>query len=368
MGARDALEDSDCTLLDLRREPGNAKATDGFHRQHHVEDQRWSHAKLYRMKRGRTERVLVTSANFSPSAWGDAASNGSLHIRNFELGVALDDVAWPFENLGSLYPGRASVTEATVPTTAARIGWAQASWDGTQVVVDVRCLEPALLEGALVTSDQQQFPLPAFSTTQGFERSVLVFFPSQGTPRFVELQCGDERLTVIVSDNRPMAEQEDGTPPDGLDADTYQARLDEQLFEQYGGPAADDDGDDPVDHDGLPPPVPGIDEGTGVEGIEEVPGPDDIIAIAAAKRTDSYQVAAQATARVLLSMVDGWWSRMGRARQREPEGFEVDMLTRDGQRLIEALDRLAKRQNARSIGARLAAEELRTLTTMGSAS
>jgi hypothetical protein len=38
------------------------------HDSHNPDDPRWSHAKLYLLQRGRTCRLLVTSANFSTAA------------------------------------------------------------------------------------------------------------------------------------------------------------------------------------------------------------------------------------------------------------------------------------------------------------
>ena len=57
--------------------------------EHQQTDPRWSHAKLYELCQGARRRLLITSANLSRAAWGDAQANGELVIDNFELGVLL---------------------------------------------------------------------------------------------------------------------------------------------------------------------------------------------------------------------------------------------------------------------------------------
>ena len=47
----------------------------------------------------RSRRLLVTSANFSTAAWGRQNEDGKLTIENFELGVCVEQDAWPFDDL-----------------------------------------------------------------------------------------------------------------------------------------------------------------------------------------------------------------------------------------------------------------------------
>ncbi len=79
---------------------------DSFHEEHHPADPRWSHAKLYHFRRGRSQRLLVTSANFSMAAWGTPGTDGSLSIENFEFGVCLN--RWPGRSLTCSHSARAS--------------------------------------------------------------------------------------------------------------------------------------------------------------------------------------------------------------------------------------------------------------------
>src|SRR5262249_43623277 len=98
-GTLKTLTEVDATLLKLRYEPNDPDETDCFHEDHRPADDRWSHAKVYSFKRGTSRRLLVTSANFSPAAWGRQKENGDLTIENFELGVCVEQAIWPFSNL-----------------------------------------------------------------------------------------------------------------------------------------------------------------------------------------------------------------------------------------------------------------------------
>lgn len=97
---------------------------------------RWSHAKLYGFKKGMARRLLLTSANFSPSAWGDRNThNGPLTITNFELGVLLEDGCdWstiPWLNITSTaLTDNIRITEPR--TRATRL---TATWNGTHISI-----------------------------------------------------------------------------------------------------------------------------------------------------------------------------------------------------------------------------------------
>ena len=62
--------------------PKEARLTE----KHREGDERWSHGKLYLLRNRRKRMLLVTSANWSASAWGA----GRVPPRNFELGVAFE--------------------------------------------------------------------------------------------------------------------------------------------------------------------------------------------------------------------------------------------------------------------------------------
>ncbi|MGB8293842.1 MAG: hypothetical protein WCG85_00285 [Polyangia bacterium] len=135
-----SLTGADATLLHLRHGPDSRSETDLFHDEHRATDDRWSHAKVYSLRRGRSRRVLVTSANFSTSAWGSESADGDLTIENFELGVCLAKGVWPFEHLAPFDDTREAATESDVPgRSASWISWAEADWNGKTVEIKCRC-------------------------------------------------------------------------------------------------------------------------------------------------------------------------------------------------------------------------------------
>jgi hypothetical protein len=118
----------------------------GFHAEQHPADDRWSHAKLYLLRRGTSRRVLLTSANFSQAAWGMEKSDGELTIENFELGVCIEQAIWPFEHLEQFPSDVTPATVLVVPSfRIPNISWARANWNGKKVSVSFRCEPPDTL-------------------------------------------------------------------------------------------------------------------------------------------------------------------------------------------------------------------------------
>src|SRR5688572_10487566 len=84
-----------------------------------------------RQHRHISARLLITSANFSPAAWGKPNREGELVIENFELGVCIEQAAWPLTALEPFADMTGVATISTLPPRGtALITWAQASWDG----------------------------------------------------------------------------------------------------------------------------------------------------------------------------------------------------------------------------------------------
>jgi hypothetical protein len=124
-----------------------------------------------------------------------------------------------------------------------------------------------------------------------------------------------------------------------VDVDVAQTLRDALLFEQYGGVVASETaGDESA-------------ESVGEES--EGAGPEC---------PDSYSVPAFVLARRHLGVVDNWADRAEGTAAGEAGVLERQWLRRDGELLIGAFERQAKRDGekepGRAIGARLAAEEL----------
>ncbi len=360
-----ALLEAKGKILRLWQEVDDPDLSDRFHEDHRHTDDRWSHAKVYGFQRGNSRRVLVTSANFSLAAWGSEAPNGDLTIENFELGVCLDRAVWPFDDLESFDDPRDAATVLQLPRQgAATITWAQAAWDGKRVCVDCRCEAGAPLDGAF-QAGQKWISIGEWkAATGGRLRSAKVPWPvAEPSPSTVRLTSGAETVTVDIFDRRPPLERELSVPPE-VDPNLAETLRDELLFEQYGGHAAPDS----IAEEGEPnrkgrKPGEGSDEDDWIEGIDPDPETDDRDEAA---RQDSYAVPAFVLARRHLGVVDNWAEQVERVTSRRAADFERAWLRRDGELLCEAFKRQAvrderrdaKADRTRSIGAKLAAEEL----------
>jgi hypothetical protein len=335
------LTGAGASLLHLCHEPDGYEETDIFHEEHRPADTRWSHAKVYSFKRGTSRRLLVTSANFSTSAWGSESRDGELTIANFELGVCVEQAAWQrFEDLEAFEDENNAATVSELSSRSEGfIPWAQAVWDGKQVYVDCRCKAKGDIDGKINSGGEWTTITDWTVGTDDRLRSAQVsWVDAKRPPSLVQLTYEQETLSVAVFDERPMAERENCIPPE-VDENAAQTMRDELLFEQYGGRiAADDGGEGSIDSDNEP---------------------DAEYESAGAGRPDSYAVPAFVLARRHLGVVDNWASQVKRSATRGTAEFEREVLRRDGELLIEAFKRQADRDDKKgAIGAKLAAEEL----------
>jgi len=360
------------SLLHLNHEQNDDENTDRFHEEHRSADNRWSHAKVYLLRRGTSRRLLVTSANFSPSAWGSEGSDGELTIENFELGVCVVQAAWPFDSLEAFENAEdaATVSMLTSSDSPGLITWAQAEWDGKQVVVKCRRAGNRDVAGEIKRGRESISITNWTMAADGRLCSAQISWSdTKEPPSFVQLTCELETMSVPVFDNRPQPEREDSLPPE-VDDDFAQTMRDELLFEQYGGRVAADleenettniDEDEESINDRselntIPDGSAGTDDGV----IKQEPEDDDMEGESG--RADSYAVPAFELARRYLRVVDNWAVQVKRAAMRGTAMFERRVLKRDGQMLTEAFQRQVKRDDKKgaewAIGAKLAAEEL----------
>ena len=332
-----------CTLLQLRLEPGNDWKSNPFHSEHRSTDERWSHAKLYAFQRGKSHRLLLTSANFSQAAWGGQAANGDLRIDNFELGVCLEWACWPLDELQKF----ADVQDAATSTvklgrSPCWISWAAASWDGKFIRVEYRSQAPVF--GEILS---RKAPLHITRWQSGKDdmfTAQLRWSDVEHVPHSVALHCETQTLNVPVFDTRELAERELTYPEELSDLDV-QALCDQLLLERYGGKAVPDDGAEfGMDADANDEPRAEI---ASVDAAGETVGD--------AGATDSYAVTTFVMARQMLGIVDHWAEMVAQARAGSSP-FILEGLQRDGHLLRAALHRRSLQDGG--TGARLAAEEL----------
>lgn len=332
----------------LRLEPQIDKENQGtsFHQSHHPQhDGRWSHAKLYLLRRGTTRRLLVTSANFSSSAWGIPHTDGSLGIRNFELGVFLRQLEWPTaEPVEFLDVSDAWVVKRPVSAEAGLLEWAQANFDGTQLVVECRFNgNPNGELVARVCVAGKTLDLKKWQKSGNLWRITMDLPDGQEVPASVQLIEGGLVLEIPTQDLRDPATIPLPDIPE-VDPSRAQALRDELLLEAYGGVFEDAPNDSPV---------PGIEE----PDQDQVDDMERMVSSA-----DSYAVPAVVEARKMMACVDGWVKRMNAALSRADTG-EQKRLRQDGTALVDVFERRTKRRRqigmgSLAIGSKMASQEL----------
>lgn len=325
------------SLLQLRYEPNDNKQTDHFHDDHKTSDNRWSHAKVYAFKRGNSQRLLLTSANFSKAAWGEKMQSGELNIENFELGVCVEQAAWPFEHLTEFEDSQNAATSADMLLRSSRlISWVQATWDGKVILVECRSAQGVTGQ---VISRNKPLTITQWKTgADGLRVAKIRWIDAKRQPASVLLRCASEKLNVVVFDARRLAERESSFP-DEVDESSVLAIRDKLLFEQYGGKAVIDTESD-----------------LDLFMDDEYENMDDC-AKDQSGQADSYSVEAFVTARQHLQVVDNWAAQVTQAKHGSGK-FILEILQRDGRLLMAAFNRQAERNGSDETGARLAAEEL----------
>lgn len=287
-----------------------------FSKEHRDGDERWSHAKLYLLRKGKQRWLLVTSANWSPSAWG-----ASKPPRNFELGVAflsdwkeLEAVAGEFD---SDIPPHLTDPERKPPES--KLQWAEASWDGKCIALRARSADRMAAINAVVTFTGGKDDTVALV---GSEASMPWSDPVC-TPLIANFTQGSEALEIHVLDLRPLSELVK-TPLPEVDPAVEKALREAFLLQRYGGQVVD------------PEPIPGP-GGTRRQGL-------------ATGSVADYTVQAWIDARAAFGVVDAWSAALDEARA---ELSMFDRVQMDGHALQSLY---AGRGDAAS---QLAADELR---------
>lgn len=353
-----ALTRSGSKLLHLRYGSNDEDNQNLFHNDHRSADTRWSHAKVYSFNRGRSQRLVVTSANFSTSAWGNESLDGQLIIENFELGVCIEQTNWHlFDELGEFEEPLIAATVANLPIrSSALIMWAQAVWDGRNVKIECRCKADLKLKGNL-DGGRKSRPITRWKiSAEGMRRSVLVrWSDAKRPPLLVHLTCELETVSIPVFDGRPQSKDRIDTVPPELGENDMQMLRDELLFEEYGGRYVADEDQDPDSSRSDS-------TDSGSDDVTFRDDGDEDIGQGGGGYSDSYAVPAFELARDRLRVVDNYTDRVKCAAKCKTSAFERKMLRRDGELLVEAFKRQAQRDKKKgaelAIGSELASQEL----------
>jgi hypothetical protein len=314
--SRAALDALEAEGLQLRR---LGHAGDGpvsvFHPRQGSEDGRWSHAKLYHLRRGRSRRLLVTSANFSVAAWGAGAESP----RNFELGVLLH-ADWPIEPEASAFEeGREPYTAGVASAfTEGALSWGEATWDGVSVSLRCRAAQGSAAIKAAVTAGPAHHPRDirlTRSQASGMWEGELDWTARAGLPATACFRRDDLVLEVPVLDLRPP-EAFASTPLPEVDAELAQRLRDALLLEAYGGPLVEP------------------------EDLQRLSEDDGLVGAPTAVIAEDYSVAAFGSARGMFQVVERWNQQLSASAA---QGLEArQRVLRDGEQLASLFSRRAQ--------------------------
>ena len=212
--------------------PNDVQFTD----EHRDGDIRWSHAKLYLIRSKKKRRLLITSANWSTSAWGA----GAQAPRNFELGVVTDTDWTDLETMGKPF-GQGSIPfyiegERRGPDDLV-LQWAGAVWDGACIQLRARSSDISTpITVAVFFTDAP--PEGEISLTDG--SNTTSWKDSQRPPITARFVQGKETLEVNVVDIRTSVEFAK-TPLPEIDPAVAAELREVFLLQRYGGPMVDPD-------------------------------------------------------------------------------------------------------------------------------
>lgn len=306
---REALKDADVRIDEL---PPDFQ----LHDKHANGDPRWSHAKLYllRLPNKRKRRLLVTSANWSTSAWGA----GRAKARNFELGVLFETDWKELEKSTTLLESPFCLDREQEPDPNSRLRWAEASWDGRRIDLHARSSDRSSPINAVVKftdNTERSIRLRSGNDSMKWENPEI-------TPFAACFKQGGETLEINILDLRSPNEFA-RTPLPEVDPDKEQALREALLLQTYGGPAVD------------------------AESIFRQGG--EIQPTSGTAPAADYTVAAWLEAREAFRVIDRWRAALKNAE--EKTGL-IEQIRMDG----EGLFAIYKRRS--EAAAQLAAEEL----------
>lgn len=256
-----------------------------------VDDRRWSHAKLYEFGNGGRSALLVTSANFTSTAW-DTNGKG-----NFELGVLIDGAELPFQ--APLARRRDQVLARGTPMVEVAGLWGSAEWDGHRITVYT--LNLPSIQVALPVPHRQRISI------EGRLRKVVVEH-REAPPAFATVTQKEQSIQVPIVDVRSVP---DDLPIAELSAEACQEWRDQLLLERYGY----------TPEPGEPRPRQKRVGNDGEKGREE-----------------DYSVSMLSEARRYFNYVDGWQAQFDGGKRRP-------QVVADGRKLLELVRRHRTRPN-----------------------
>lgn len=301
-------------------------------------DERWSHSKIYKIQRGNNRRIIITSANFSQSAWGKRVKNG-LRIDNFEFGVAiskrsdLSRIKFIFsEELDELEQDEAYLSDYIPKPLEDGLVWTKAEWDGKEIRIKCRTVPHNKHPDENVTiyadnnkcnKEEKWDKIDNFwewTTDWDYKEKKEI----NGIPHSVFIMYNSKNRQFLLNDLREDNEKELDPIPE-VDPERSQELKDAILLERYSRWIVDDNGNEVVK-----PPTPPT-NGTNIES--------------------DYSLPWFVQAREWFIRIDNW------AKKYEHSSNEIE---RDGNKLIEYFHRKEEEKDLGiSVAAMVAAQEIK---------
>jgi hypothetical protein len=305
------------------------------HDGHRPGDKRWLHAKLYGFSSGKGHSLLLTSANFTPAAWGSQSTAG-LRIDNFELGVLLEGVRYPFQ-LEPLDPDHILTQDPVVEAQNDAIAWAEAQWDGNTITIAYRSVIDesvvsaitvhAIADGCATHTNYSEVSIdecPLRTVRLPWERIDAI-------PVVAELILADgPTFLVPIIDARAVEDRLKSPMPQlGLDNRTEERLREQLLLERYRGTV-----------------LAGEDNETPPETVGET-----------ARNLGDYSLLAFVQAREWFEVVDDWHRRL--VATQSGESMHT-VLLHDGKALHRYFERQSREHvhDGRKVAALLVTQEL----------
>lgn len=295
------------------------------------EDKRWSHAKVYWFGRGPKMQALVTSANWSTSAWGRVEKD-HLKIENFELGVLFPVSARPLSDSPALKKPPAIRDEDDRNDDPGT--WAYATFDGKRLTIYLRTARPLPKKIVVTDVNQRTEVVPvSWRQTANLHTSILPW-AQKVVPSFISLFFSDgENRWVSILDLRASQDAEK-TPlsrPMGLSGEELKRMLAALLEEHYGG--------EPLETITL--------SGNGKINSKTAEG----------SVPHGYGVEALELGRKLTAIVDAWAEAIDDAKIKGLKDLR-ERVVRDGRRMLDAWRTEIGAQGPRAIPLAIAADDL----------
>jgi hypothetical protein len=323
-----ALRESEVRLLAFASDDSDKRRS--LHTRFSSEDPRWSHAKVYWFEKGASSRVLITSANWSTSAWGVQGDNGGTFIKNFELGVLLPgNEKRPLQHLGDL-DAQPATNDLEREDQEAGL-WAHASFDGQSLTVMTALeISPPLTLDIIDANGVRDTVDARWDGVDDKLQTIISRIWHSG-PSTVILKHQTREQWLSVQDLREAAVSHDDplSRPPGLSAEDLQSLRAALLEELYGGARMEDS-------------VP--------TGAEMNPGPhtQGIIGVGG-----DYSVWLLEEGRRVLSIVDKWTLTYTQATVDSLRAAIVD----DGRRLLKHWREETERNQRRTVALLIGIDE-----------